>query len=207
MLYQGPEFERIAQHAQLLTLIDASLGRGAVIGSLSSIKRGPGPGQIPLHTDYSIVPEPYPEFALTGVGVWAFEDWSVASGPTWIIPGVTEAPVRGASDSKEAACRPDAQGLGRVLHARACGTGRASARSPEIGSLCTRTSTAASCAAWSRRVDVQMMHRNPPRLGEMLGEDDWFDKLGRTAAISCASDTDQLHAFTEKRKRELLAGA
>lgn len=87
MLYQGPEFERIAQHAQLMTLIDASLGRGAVIGSLSSIRRGPGPGQIPLHTDYSMVPEPYPEFAMTGVGVWAFEDWSVASGPTWIIPG------------------------------------------------------------------------------------------------------------------------
>ncbi len=24
---------------------------------------------------------------MTGVGVWALEDWTVATGPTWIIPG------------------------------------------------------------------------------------------------------------------------
>jgi hypothetical protein len=34
MLYQGRPFERLAQHPKLLTLVDASLGRGAVIGSL-----------------------------------------------------------------------------------------------------------------------------------------------------------------------------
>jgi ectoine hydroxylase-related dioxygenase (phytanoyl-CoA dioxygenase family) len=87
MLYHGCEFERIVQNPQLMTLIDASLGRGAVIASLSSIRRGPGAGAIPIHTDYSMVPEPYPDFAMTGVGVWALEDWTVASGPTWIVPG------------------------------------------------------------------------------------------------------------------------
>jgi hypothetical protein len=150
MLYQGPEFERIAQNAQLMTLIDASLGRGAVIGSLSSIKRGPGPGQIPLHTDYSMVPEPYPEFALTGVGVWAFEDWTVASGPTWIIPG-SHRRRRGprASDSKEGGIPIEMPKGSVVYFTTACGTGRASARSRATESLCTRTSTEASCAASS----------------------------------------------------------
>ena len=33
MLYHGREFELLAQHPQLMTLIDASLGRGAVIGA------------------------------------------------------------------------------------------------------------------------------------------------------------------------------
>src|SRR6516164_2102876 len=28
-----------------------------------------------------------------------------------------------------------------------------------------------------KKTDVQMLHRNSPRLCEMLGEDDWFDKL------------------------------
>lgn len=70
-----------------MTLIDASLGRGAVIASLCSIRKGPGPGSIPMHNDYAHVPEPYPEFSLTGVGVWALEDWTLASGPTWIVPG------------------------------------------------------------------------------------------------------------------------
>ncbi|MFC3070908.1 hypothetical protein [Phenylobacterium soli] len=81
MLYHGREFEQLIQNPLLMTLVDASLGRGAVIASFSSIKRGPGPGTIPIHTDYAHVPEPYPEFALTGVGVWALEDWTVASGP------------------------------------------------------------------------------------------------------------------------------
>ena len=87
MLYHGRPFELLAQHPLLMTLIDASLGRGAVIASLSAIRRGQGPGFIPLHVDYSHVPEPYPEWACTGVGVWSFEDWTEASGPTWVVPG------------------------------------------------------------------------------------------------------------------------
>ncbi|HTR62656.1 MAG TPA: hypothetical protein VMH37_13190, partial [Candidatus Binataceae bacterium] len=62
MLYHGREFEQLIQNPLLMTLIDASLNRGAVIASFSSIKKGPGPGVIPLHTDYAHVPEPYPEF-------------------------------------------------------------------------------------------------------------------------------------------------
>ncbi len=84
-------------HVELLS--DASLGRGAVIASFSSIRKGPGPGVIPMHTDYSHVPEPYPEFALTDVSVRALEDWTLASGPTWIVPaaprcGAILAPAR-----------------------------------------------------------------------------------------------------------------
>ena len=62
MLYHGREFEQLIQNPLLMTLIDASLGRGAVIASFSLIKKGPGPGVIPMHTDYAHVPEPYPEF-------------------------------------------------------------------------------------------------------------------------------------------------
>jgi hypothetical protein len=87
MLYQGRCFEQLAQQPSLMTLVDASLGRGAVIGSFSAIRKGTGPGTIPLHVDYAHVPEPYPEWAMTGVGVWAFEDWTESSGPTWIVPG------------------------------------------------------------------------------------------------------------------------
>ncbi len=44
MLYHGREFEQLIQNPLLMTLIDASLGRGAVIASFCSIKKGPGPG-------------------------------------------------------------------------------------------------------------------------------------------------------------------
>jgi ectoine hydroxylase-related dioxygenase (phytanoyl-CoA dioxygenase family) len=42
---------------------------------------------VPAHADYVAVPDPYPEFALVGVAVWALDDWTVEAGPTWIIPG------------------------------------------------------------------------------------------------------------------------
>ena len=59
-----------------------------------------------------------------------------------------------------------------------------------------------------KKTDVQMLHRNAPRLGEMLGEDDWFDKMsaqgrdyGRFAYMG------KLLAFTEAKKQEILASA
>ena len=208
MLYQGPEFERIAQHAQLMTLIDASLGRGAVIGSLSSIRRGPGPGQIPLHTDYSMVPEPYPEFAMTGVGVWAFEDWTVASGPTWIIPGshrLRRGPRPG--DSKEGGMAIEMPKGSVVYFTHGVWHWQGERTEPgDRVTLHSHFNRGILRSLEPKRVDVQMMHRNAPRLGEMLGEDDWFDKLGPNGRDQLrAAYMAQLHAFTEKKKRELLA--
>jgi hypothetical protein len=42
MLYHGREFEQLIQNPLLMTLIDASLGRGAVIASFVASRRGPG---------------------------------------------------------------------------------------------------------------------------------------------------------------------
>ena len=133
MLYHGREFEQLIQNPLLLTLLDASLGRGAVIASFSSIKKGPGPGVIPMHTDYAHVPEPYPEFSMTGVGVWALEDWRVESGPTWLMPGshkMRRSPRP--SDSKKAGCRSRCRRARWSSSRTACGIGRAIGPNPEI---------------------------------------------------------------------------
>jgi ectoine hydroxylase-related dioxygenase (phytanoyl-CoA dioxygenase family) len=210
MLYHGTEFERIAQNPQLMTLIDASLGRGAVIASLSSIRRGPGPGQIPIHTDYSMVPEPYPEFALTGVGVWAFEDWTVASGPTWIVPGShreRRGPKKGEGMDRGI---PIEMPKGSVVYFTN-GVWHWQGDRTEPGERVTLHShfnRGILRGLEPKKVDVQMMHRNPPRLGEMLGEDDWFDKLGPHGRDHLrAGYMMRLHEFTEQRKRTLLAEA
>jgi hypothetical protein len=58
----------------------------------------------------------------------------------------------------------------------------------------------------AKKIDVQMLHRNPPRLGEMLGEDDWFEKT--TAAGRDYRRFEymrKLHAFSEAGKRAILA--
>ncbi|HEY5647043.1 MAG TPA: phytanoyl-CoA dioxygenase family protein [Pseudomonadales bacterium] len=208
MLYHGPEFERIVQNPQLMTLIDASLGRGAVIASLSSICRGPGPGTIPIHTDYSMVPEPYPDFAMTGVGVWAMEDWTVASGPTWIVPGShreRRGPKKGEGLDRGIPIEMPKGSVVYFTHGVWHWQGDRSEPGERV-TLHSHFNRGILRGLEPKRVDVQMMHRNAPRLGEMLGEDDWFDKLGPHGRDHVrAAYMVRLHEFTEQRKRTLLA--
>ena len=209
MLYHGREFERLVQNPQLMTLIDASLGRGAVIASFSAIRRGPGKGTIELHTDYAHVPEPFPEFSMTGVGVWALEDWTVDSGPTWIIPGshkLRRQPRRGEGANGGV---PIEMPKGSVVYFHQ-GVWHWQGDRTEPGERVTlhaHFNRGILRSLEPKRTDVQLMHRNPPRLGEMLGEDDWFDKLsahGRDYARF--GYMVRLQAFTEAKKKEILAG-
>ena len=59
-----------------------------------------------------------------------------------------------------------------------------------------------------KKTDPQLLHRNPPRLGEMLGEDDWFDKMSAEGRDHLRFEhMRQLHAFTDEKKREIMAPA
>jgi ectoine hydroxylase-related dioxygenase (phytanoyl-CoA dioxygenase family) len=208
MLYQGRPFELLAQHAQLMTLIDASLGRGAVIASLSAIRKGPGPGTIPLHTDYSLVPEPYPEWAVTGVGVWALEDWTEASGPTWIVPGshrLRRGPRRG--DSQEGAIPVEMPKGSVVFFTQGVWHWQGDRTEPgERVTLHWHYNRGIMRSLEPKKVDTQLLHRNAPRLGEMLGEDDWFDRMrGIGRDHERAAHMNRLHAFTNEQKAALLA--
>jgi len=210
MLYHGRELEQLIQNPLLMTLIDASLGRGAVIASFSSIRKGPGPGSIPLHTDYAHMPEPFPEFSMTGVGVWALEDWTVASGPTWIVPGSQKKKrnPRPGETSNEGVPIEMPKGSVVYFHQGVWHWQGDRAESGDRITLHAHFNRGILRSLEPKKTDVQMLHRNSPRLAEMLGEDDWFDKLsaqgrdyGRFAYMN------KLHAFTEAKKRELLAEA
>ncbi len=210
MLYHGVEFERLAQNPQLMTLIDASLGRGAVIASLSSIRKGPGPGVIPIHTDYAHVPEPYPEFALTGVGVWALEDWTRDSGPTWIVPDSHKMRRPPRPGEGHNAGFPVEMPKGSVVFFTH-GVWHWQGDRTEPGDRVTlhmHYNRGILRSLEPKKVDPQMMHRNAPRLGEMLGEDDWFDKMhGIGRDQTRAAYMGQLLAFNDKQKRKLLETA
>lgn len=208
MLYHGTEFERLVQNAPLMALMDASLGRGACIASISAIVRGPGPGTIPIHNDYSMVPEPYPEFAMTGVGVWALEDWNVASGPTWIVPGShleRRAPRKGEGLDRGV---PVEMPKGSVVYfTHGVWHWQGDRTEPgERATIHSHFNRGILRGLEPKRVDIQMMHRNAPRLGEMLGEDDWFDKLDAQGRDYLrAGHMARLQAFTDQRKQALLA--
>ncbi|MBL8555283.1 MAG: phytanoyl-CoA dioxygenase family protein [Phenylobacterium sp.] len=210
MTYQGREFERLVQNPLLMTLIDASLGRGAVIASISAIRRGAGPGFIPMHTDYAHVPEPYPEFSLTGVGVWALEDWTVASGPTWIVPGSHKhrRPPREGEGHNQGVPVEMPKGSVVYFHHGVWHWQGDRTQDGERVTIHSHFNRGILRSLEPKKTDVQMLHRNPPRLGEMLGEDDWFDKMsahgrdyGRFAYM------ERLLRFNEAGKREILGEA
>jgi hypothetical protein len=208
MLYHGREFEQLVQNPKLMTLIDASLGRGAVIASLSAIRRGPGAGMIPMHTDYAHVPEPYPEFSMTGVGVWAFEDWTIESGPTWIIPGshrMRRAPRPGEGQNGGV---PIEMPKGSVVYF-AHGVWHWQGDRTEPGERITlhaHFNRGILRSLEPKKTDVQMMYRNSPRLAEMLGEDDWFDKISAAGRDHVRfAYMHKLLAFTEQQKQRVLA--
>lgn len=207
MTYHGREFELLLQNPQLMTLIDASLGRGAVIASISAIRRGPGPGFIPMHTDYAHVPEPYPEFSLTGVGVWALEDWAVEGGPTWIVPGSHKHRRPPREGEGHNAGVPIVMPKGSVVYFHH-GVWHWQGDRSEAGERVTihaHFNRGILRSLEPKKLDVQMLHRNAPRLGEMLGEDDWFDKLSAHGRdYSRLAYMNKLHAFTEAKKRAIL---
>ena len=210
MLYQGREHERIFQNPLLMTLVDASLGRGAVIGSFSAIRKPPGPGTIPLHVDYAHVPEPFPEFAMTGVGVWAFEDWTVPSGPTWIIPGshrLRRGPHRGEGANGGVPIEMPKGSVVFFTHGVWHWQGDRTEPGDRI-TLHAHFNRGILRSLEPKKTDVQMLHRNAPRLGEMLGEDDWFDKMSAKGRdYERFAYMSRLLAFTEKQKQSILAGA
>lgn len=209
MLYHGREFEQLIQNPLLMTLIDASLGRGAVIASFSSIRKGPGPGVIPIHTDYAHVPEPYPEFAMTGVGVWALEDWRLESGPTWIIPGSHKLRRGPRPGERPNGGVPITMPKGSVVFFTH-GVWHWQGDRTEPGDRVTlhaHFNRGILRSLEPKKTDVQMLHRNAPRLGEMLGEDDWFDKMSAAGRdYTRFNYMQKLHAFTEKQKKVILEG-
>ena len=208
MLYHGRAMERLALNPMLMTLIDASLGRGAVIGSLSCIRRGAGAGFIPLHTDYSHVPEPYPEYAMTGVGVWAFEDWTEASGPTVLVPGSHRRRRHPRAGDDPGPGVPILMPKGSVVFfTEGVWHWQGDRTAPgERVTLHSHFNRGILRSLEAKKIDEQMIYRNPPRLGEMLGEDDWFEKttaVGRD--YGRFNYMRQLLAFNEAGKQAILA--
>jgi ectoine hydroxylase-related dioxygenase (phytanoyl-CoA dioxygenase family) len=209
-LYHGREFERLAVNPMLMTLIDASLGRGAVIASLASTIRGPGKGEIGLHTDYIHVPEPYPEFALTGVGVWSFENWTASAGPTWLVPGshrMRRGPKPGEGRNGGVPIEMPKGSVVFFTHGVWHWQGDRSDPGERVA-LHAHFNRGILRSLEPKRIDPQLLHRNPPRLGEMLGEDDMFDKMSAEGRDYLRGRyMGELLTFNQERKQAILEGA
>jgi len=157
-----------------------------------------------------MVPEPYPDFAMTGVGVWAFEDWREASGPTWIVPCShleRRGPRKGEGMERGVPIEMPKGSVVYFTHGVWHWQGDRSEPGERV-TLHSHFNRGILRGLEPKKIDVQMMHRNPPRLGEMLGEDDWFDKLSAKGRDHLRmAHMMRLQSFNNQQKQILLERA
>ncbi len=172
-------FEEVALHPLVCTVAESAVGRGMVLGAMSGTYKEAGPGAIDIHADYPLVREPYPEFGLICVACWALEDWTVDTGPTWVIPGShmrRRAPKR--SDSREGAVPIEMPKGSIALWANGVWhwQGDRSASGARVAIHVTYNRVFVRQLDDFRSVDETMYARNPPAFSTLMGQDDPFGK-------------------------------
>jgi hypothetical protein len=195
LIVNGRAFEEIAQHPTLRTVMESVLGTGMELSCLSGAVKGPGPSSVPPHTDYSYVPEPYPEFALNGVAVWALDDWTLDSGPTVIVRGshrLRRAPNPAVDDLSSGT--PVAMPKGSVVFF-AQGVWHWQGDRSQPGERVSLHNVYSRPFMRSHdnfmNVDPMILQRNSPVLSSLLGKDDPFEKsnyYGHDAARGVYTD-------------------
>ena len=87
LLAHGEVFRRVPVHPEVLPVVDAVLGAGCLVSSLSSIDIRPGEIAQPIHADDQLIPIPKPHPPTVCNTMWALTDFTEANGATRIIPG------------------------------------------------------------------------------------------------------------------------
>jgi ectoine hydroxylase-related dioxygenase (phytanoyl-CoA dioxygenase family) len=87
LLARGESFRRVPVHAAVLPLIEAVIGKGCLISSLSSIKILPGENEQPVHADDMVFSLPRPHVPLVCNSMWAITDFTAENGATRVLPG------------------------------------------------------------------------------------------------------------------------
>jgi ectoine hydroxylase-related dioxygenase (phytanoyl-CoA dioxygenase family) len=87
LLAHGKLWERVAEHGNVLPIVEGVLDPGCLVSSLSSISIGPDEKPQPIHADDQLIPLPKPHPPLVCNTMWALTDFTDENGATRIIPG------------------------------------------------------------------------------------------------------------------------
>jgi hypothetical protein len=184
LMMRDRRFEELVQHTPVCTLAQSAIGQNMILGAMSGTWKLPGPGAIPLHADYPLVRDPYPEFGLIAVAVWALQDWDDESvGPTWVLPGshrMRRAPRR--SDDVTGAV-PVLMPKGSALlmsHGIWHWQGDRSREGARVAIHVTYNRVFVRQLDDFSTVDAAFYARNPPAFSTLMGQDDPFGKSSFT---------------------------
>jgi ectoine hydroxylase-related dioxygenase (phytanoyl-CoA dioxygenase family) len=106
LIYKGKIFEKMVQHPQVLSVIEAILAEDIVLGGFSAHILHPGAQRMGVHVDYPYwaMSPPYPQFPVLEVQViWLVEDFTEDNGAPLFVPG-----------SQKLATKPDLAQFERV---------------------------------------------------------------------------------------------
>lgn len=84
---RGAVFERTAEHAVVLEMLDALLEPGYLLTASQAICIQPGESPQPVHYDDTFYSLPRPRAAVSVSTIWALDDFTAANGGTEVIPG------------------------------------------------------------------------------------------------------------------------
>ncbi len=92
LLARGSIFARFVEHDAVLAAVESLLGKGLLVGTVSSIAIEPGETAQPMHADDMLVPLPRPHLPLTSTVMWALTDFTEENGATRLMPGTHTRP-------------------------------------------------------------------------------------------------------------------
>jgi len=92
LLKFGDPFTLVPTHAAVLPIVEAVLGDGPLISSLSSIAIDPGEIAQPIHADDQVIPLEKPHRPVICNSMWALTDFTEANGATRLVPGTHRQP-------------------------------------------------------------------------------------------------------------------
>lgn len=87
LLARDRVFEQVPVHPAVLPVVEAVIGRGCLVSSLSSIAIDGGEVAQPLHVDDAVIPLPRPHVPVICNSMWALTDFTAANGATRVVPG------------------------------------------------------------------------------------------------------------------------
>jgi len=178
LLARGEIFEEVAVHPWVLTLAEHLVGRGCTLGQSLAFRKAKGIDTHHLHSDYALIPEPYPPHCLNVTTVWALEDFTETSGPTVVVPRSfkhNRFPTAGSAEDAVKVIMP--KGSVALWHGA---TWHGAAVRDDQGDRLTLHNTYLRLYARTfdcyLDIDPAVLERNPPAVTTLCGLDDMFEK-------------------------------
>ncbi len=154
LLAFGTPYDQIADHDQVLALVERISGRGSLVSSISSIAIDQDETPQPWHADDQHIPLPRPHVPIICNTMWAITDFTKENGATRLVPGSHKStefpPPFGDIDGAIAAEMPRGSVLvynGSLWH----GGGANTTRERRVGVAMNY------CAGWLRQQENQLL--------------------------------------------------